>query len=152
MHAARMRPGAIKERNRFRIFRLGNIEQLEARGLQILFRGLIGDRHHIPASLQRVRPHVGVRQIGLADHFRLARIGHIDGSEILRRAFVRQPDDAPPVGRDLHRHSLAHAAEASEHIVRQKLEIPDDGLVARSQRARFSSGHSGGLLPGCYSL
>ena len=130
MHAARVRSGAVEERNRFRIFRLGNVEQLEARGLQILLRGLIGDRHQVAAGLQRVRAHVGVRQIGLADHLGLARIGHVDRGEILRRALMRQPDDAPSVGRDLHRHALAHAAEAAEHVVRQKLEIPDDGLIA----------------------
>ena len=32
--------------------------------------------------------------------------------EILRRAFVREPDDAPAVLGDLDRHALAHAAEA----------------------------------------
>ena len=52
VHAARMRPRAIEERNRFRIFRLGNIEQLEAGRLQILLRGLIGHRHHVAAGLQ----------------------------------------------------------------------------------------------------
>src|SRR6185437_10100556 len=68
--------------------------------------------------------------------------GDVDCGEILRRALMRQPDDAPAVGRDLHRHSLAHAAEAREHVVRQKLEIPHDGLVARRHRACVASGHS----------
>ena len=142
VHAARMRARAVKEPDRFRIFRLGNVEHLDAGRLQIFLRRLIGDRHQVAAGLQRVRAHIGVRQIGLAHHFRLARIGNIDGREILRRALMRQPDDAAAVGRDLHRHALAHAAKAAEHVVRQQLEIPGDGLIALGNRALFGGGHS----------
>jgi len=146
MHSARMRAGAIEKRNRFRIFRLGNIEQFKAGGLKVLLRRLVSDRHHVAARFQRVRAHIGVRQIGLAHHFRLARIGDVDGGEILRRALMREPDDAPPVRRDLHRHALAHAAEAAEQVVRQKFEIPDDGLIALGQRAFVFGQHQSNLL------
>ena len=77
-----------------------------------------------------------VRQVGLADHLGLARIGDVDGGEILRRALVRQPDDAAAVRRDLHRHAFAHAAEAVEQVVGEQLEIPGDGAVGRCRWAR----------------
>src|SRR5579883_1223348 len=83
-----------------------------------------------------------MRQIRLADHFRLARIADIDRGKIFRRALMRKPDDAPPVGGDLHRHALTHAAEAREHVVRQELEIPDYRLIALGQRAVFGDRHS----------
>ena len=146
MHAARGRPRAVEERDRLRILRLRNVEQLEAGRLQILLRGLVGDRHHVAAGLERVRAHVGVRQIGLADDLGLARVGDVDGGEILRRALVRQPDDAASVRRDLHRHAFAHAAEAREHVVGQQLEIPGHGLIALLQRALVGGGHTGLLL------
>ena len=41
--------------------------------------------------------------------------------EILRRAFVREPDDASAVLCDLHRHAFAHAAEAAEIVLREQL-------------------------------
>jgi len=59
-------------------------------------------------------------------HLRLARIGHVDGGEILRRALVREPEDAAPSGRDLDRHAFAHAAEAVEQVVAEQLEVPGD--------------------------
>ena len=142
MHAARMRPRAVEERDRFRIFRLGNVEQFEARRLHIFLLGLISHRHQVAAGLQRVRAHIGVRQVGLTHHFGLARVGNVDGGEIFRRALVSEPDDAPAVGRDLHRHAFAHAAETAEHIVGQKLEIPGDGSIAVGERAFFRGGHS----------
>jgi hypothetical protein len=142
MHAARMRAGAIEEPDRFRILRLGNVEHLETGRLQVLLRGLIGNRHQVAAGLERIGAHVGVRQIGLAHHLRLARIGHVDRGEVLRCALVRQPDDAPAVRRDLHRHALAHAAKAAEHVVRQKLEIPGNRLIALGDGARVRGGHS----------
>ena len=60
---------------------------------------------------------------------RLARIGDVDGGEILRRALMRQPDDAPAVRRDLDRHAFAHAAEAVERVLGEQLEIPGDRVV-----------------------
>ena len=141
MHAARELAAAIDEGDRLRFFRHGNVEQLEARRLLSDLLALIGHRHGVAADLERVGAHVGLRQIGLHDDFGLARIGHVDGGEILRRAFVRQPDDAAAVRRDLDRHAFAHAAEAIELVLGEQLEIPADRLVAALQRALF--GHQG---------
>src|SRR5262249_39072171 len=49
-----------------------------------------------------------------------------DGGKILRRAFVREPEDAAAVGRDLDRHAFAHAAETVEQVMAEELEIPGD--------------------------
>ena len=126
VHAARMRSGAVDEGDRFRIFRHRNVEQFEAGGLQSLLLGLVGDRHDIAGDLQRVRPHVALGQRGLHDDARLARIGYVDGGEVLGRAFVREPQDAPAVGSDLDRHAFAHAAEAIELMMRDQLEVARD--------------------------
>ena len=42
-----------------------------------------------------------LRQVGLHDDLGLARIGDIDGGEVLRGAFVRKPQDTTAIGRDL---------------------------------------------------
>ena len=72
---------------------------------------------------------MALRQVGLHHHLGLARVGYVDCGEILRRAFVREPDDAPAVRRDLHRHAFAHAAEAVELVLGEQLEIPAHGAV-----------------------
>ena len=113
VHAARIRPRAVHERDRLRVLRLGDIEQLEARRLLADLLGLVGDRQDVAGELERIGAHERLRQVGLAHHLGLARIGYVDGGEILRRALVREPDDAPSVRRDLHRHAFAHAAEAA---------------------------------------
>jgi hypothetical protein len=41
---------------------------------------------------------------------------------------VRKPDDAAAVLRDLHRHALAHAAEAIELVMGDELEVPAHAL------------------------
>ena len=82
-----------------------------------------------------------LRQVGLHHHLGLARIGHIDGGEILRRALVREPDDASPIGRDLHRHAFTHAAEAAELVLGEQLEIPAHRFVLCGQRAFLSHRH-----------
>ena len=69
------------------------------------------------------------RQIGLHDDLGRARIGDVDGGEVLGRALVRQPQDAAAILGDLDRHALAHAAEAVELVVGQELEVPDRRLV-----------------------
>src|SRR5262249_32539951 len=58
--------------------------------------------------------------------FGLARLGPVDAGEILRRAFMREPEDAAAVGRDLDRHAFAHAAETVEQVMADELEIPGD--------------------------
>src|SRR5712692_7648899 len=69
---------------------------------------------------------MGLRQVGLHHHLGLARIGHVNRGEILRRALVREPEDAAAVGGDLDRHAFAHAAEAVEQVVGDEPEIPGD--------------------------
>ena len=93
----------------------GDVEQLEAGRLLPVLLGLVGDRHDVADDLERVGAHVALRQVGLHDHLRLARVGDVDGGEVLRRALVREPQDAAAVRRDLDRHAFADAAEAVEH-------------------------------------
>ena len=142
VHAARIRPRAIEERDRFRIFRLGDVEQLEAGRLEPNLLRLVGHRHDVVGDLERIRTHVGLRQVGLHHHFRMARIGDVDRGEILRRALVREPQDAAAVRRDLDRHALAHAAEPLQLVLCQELEVPGDRLIgALGERARIVDRH-----------
>ena len=141
MHAARRRARAIEKRDRAWAFRHRYVEQLQARRLLPDLLRLIGHRHDVAGQFERVRAHIALRQFGLHHDFGLARIGDIDGGEILRRALVRQPDDAAAVFGDLHAHAFAHAAEAAEIVLRQQLEIPGDGLGALLERITCG-GHS----------
>ena len=129
----------------FGLLRLGDVEQLEAGRLLADLLALVGDRHHLVGDLQRIGAHVALRQVGLADHLGLARIGDVDRGEILRRALVRQPDDAPAVGRDLDRHAFAHAAEAVERVLGEQLEVPGDRIVGALLQRAVGDGHC--LLP-----
>ena len=133
---------AVEERDRFRLLRHRDVEQLEPGRLQALFLGLVGHRHQVAAGLERVGAHVRLRQIGLHHHLGLARIGDVDGGEVLRRALVREPEDAPAVGRDLDRHAFAHAAEAVERVLADELEIPGDGLVRALGGGLVGNGHA----------
>ena len=92
-----------------------------------------------------------LRQVGLHHHLGLARIGDVDGGEILRRALVREPEDAAAVGRDLDRHAFAHAAEAVEHVMGEQLEVPGDGpplLIGLFAGAAFGAGFLATVLFG----
>src|ERR1700724_4584471 len=90
---------------------------------------------------------MGLPQIRLYPHFRLARSGDIDRGEILRRALMGEPENAPTVGRDLNRHTLPHAAESVERMLHDQLEVPGYGLIrALLERALFGDGH--GVLLG----
>ena len=148
MNAARMGPGAIEERDRTRGFRHRDVEQLEPRGLQPLLFRLIGDRHDVADRFQRIRAHMGLRQIGPCDDFRGAWIADIDGGKIFRRALVSQPQDAAPVLGDLDRHALANAAEPVELVMCELPKIPNRRLghvfspLTGASAATIGSNHS----------
>ena len=116
-------PGAVEKGDRARGFRHRDVEQLKAGGLQPGTRRLIGDRQDVANRLQRVRPHMGLRQVGPRDEFRRTRIADIDGGEVLRRAFVGEPQDATTVLGDLNltrprqcrRTHRAHDVRAAEN-------------------------------------
>ena len=57
-----------------------------------------------------------MRQLGLHDDARVARVGHVDAGEILRRAFMRHPQHAPAAG-DLQADALADIAESGQRVV-----------------------------------
>ena len=90
---------------------------------------LIGDRQDVADRLQRVGAHAVVRQVGARDDLQRLRVGDIDRGVVLRRAFMRHPQDAPPVLGQLHRHALAHAAEPVERMVRKLAKIPDQRVA-----------------------
>ena len=123
VHTARTRAGAVEEADGARRLRVGDVEQLDPGGLQSVRAGLVRHRHHIAADLQRVGAHVAVRQLGLADHLRLRRIGDIDAGEILRRRFMREPQNAPAGAGELHAHPLADVAETRQLVVRYQPHI-----------------------------
>ena len=66
-----------------------------------------------------------LRQVGARDQLRRARIADIDRGEVLWRALVGEPQDAPAVLGDLDRHALADPAEPVELVMCELLEIPN---------------------------
>ena len=129
MHAARIRPGPVEKADALRVFRRRNVEQFEAGRLQSGLRGLIGDGKDVAHRFERIGAHLRMRQVGARDDLQLARVADIDRSEILRRAFMREPQDAAAVLRELHRHAFAHAAEPLERIMPEQFEIPGQRTV-----------------------
>src|SRR5207244_2259631 len=67
--------------------------------------------------------------------------------EILRRALMREPDDASPVLGDLDRHAFAHAAESAKLMMAEQLEIPFD-LVSGHSRLRIVDHRFATACPG----
>ncbi len=135
MHAARGRAGTVEERDRARLLRHRYVEQLDAGRLLAGLLRLIGHRHDVVGgAFERIRTHVRLRQVSLHHHLGIARIGDVDAGEILRRTLVRQPDDAAAVLGDRDRHAFAHAAEAAEVVMGERLEIPGDGLTGLGER------------------
>ena len=70
-------------------------------------------------------------------------IGDVHAGEVLRRRFVREPQDAAPVARRLHRHPFAHTAETLQFVVGEKTHVQGERLVGarvRSQGIGWSHG------------
>ncbi len=132
--AARARARRVEIGDRLRLLRPRHVEQIEAGGLLAGLLRLVGDGEQVAADLQAVGAHEALRQRGLHDHARVARVAHVEAREVLRRALVRGPEDTPPVGRDLDRQPLAHAAETVELVMREELEVPQRGMVVRVHR------------------
>ena len=124
-----MRTGRIEKRDRRRRLRFADVEEFDARGLGAGLGHLIGDGENIARCLQRIRAHIVVRERGLADDARRARIADIDAGEILWRPFMRDPEDPASILRDLQAHALPDATEAAHGVVRQELHILRDGAL-----------------------
>ena len=123
-------------RDELRLLRHADVEQVETRGRQPRRLRLVGNRHHVADDVERIRAHLRVRQLGLDHDPRGARIGHVDAGEVLRRRFVREPQDAAAVARELHRHALADAAEALQLVMGEKAHVERERLIG----ARSGSG------------
>src|SRR5690348_4483861 len=92
-------------------------------------------------------------QIGAGDDLQLLGVGDVDRGVVLWRAFVRKPQDAPPILGQLQRHALAHAAKAIERMVGNLLEVPDQCVARRAGGAlRHDFGLYGWLLGDCSVL
>jgi len=64
-----------------------------------------------------------VFQFGLAHNLGVFGIGNVDAGEILRRAFVGDPQNPAAFVGDLQGHALTDATEAIEGIMRKKLHV-----------------------------
>jgi hypothetical protein len=129
VHAARVRPGRVEERDRARLARVGHVEELDAGRLRAGATRLVGHDQQIAHQVEVVRAHVAVGQIGLDDDRRLARIRHVHRGEVLRRRFVAEPQHAPPVARELDGHALAAVTEPAEVVVAQEPHVLREGTV-----------------------
>ena len=64
-----------------------------------------------------------MRQFGLHDDARMARVGDVHAGEVLRRAFMRHPQHAPAARGDLKADALADIAEARQRVVREQPKV-----------------------------
>jgi hypothetical protein len=67
---------------------------------------------------------------------RRSRVRHVDAGEILGRGFVREPQDAAAVARELHRHALADAAETLQLVMRKKAHVQRERLIGARSGSR----------------
>ena len=129
VHAPRVRPGGVEERDRARLARVGHVEELDSGRLHADPAGLVGDDQEVAHDVQVVRAHVAVGQIGLDDHRGLARIGHVHGGEVLGRRLVAEPQDPPAVAGELDGHALSAVAETAQIVVAQEPHLLREGAV-----------------------
>src|SRR6267142_531103 len=129
VHAARVRPGGVEERDRARLARIGHVEELDARRLHANPARLIRDDQQIAHEVQVVGAHVAVGQIGLDDDRGLPWIRHVHGGEVLRRRLVAEPQHPPPIAGQLDGHALPAIAEAAQIVVAQEPHVLRQGTV-----------------------
>jgi hypothetical protein len=134
-----LRARGIEEGDRARALGLADIEELETCGLEAELADLVGHRHQLARDLEGVGAHLGVRQVGLHDDLRRARIAHIDRGEVLGRALVREPQHPAAVLGELHGHALAHPAEAVEAVVGKQLHVEEHGAKDTRNRGIAAS-------------
>jgi hypothetical protein len=80
-------------------------------------------------DVERIRAHFGVRQLGLGHDPWRSRVRHVDAGEILGRGFVREPQDAAAVARELHRHAFTNAAETLQLVMGKKAHVQRERLI-----------------------
>ena len=124
-----MRPRRVEMGDALRRFGRRDVEEIEAGGLHVYGARLIRDGHHVPDDVERVGAHLRVREVGLDDHLRRARVGDVDRGEVLRRRLVREPQDTAPVARSLYRHAFSHPAEALQFVMGEQVHVPGECLV-----------------------
>ena len=123
VHAPRVGPGGVEERDRPRLAGVGHVEELDTGRLHADAARLVRDHEQIAHEVQVVGPHVPVGQIGLDDDRGLPRIGHVHAGEVLRRGLVALPQHAPPVAGELDGHPLAAVPEAAQIVVAQQPHV-----------------------------
>ena len=141
VHAARVGTRGVEMRNELRIFRRADVEEVEARGLGVHGACLVRDRHGVADHVERVGAHLGVRKLGLRHDLGTFRVADVDRGEILRRGLVREPENSPPVARELHSHALADAAEALQLVVREELHVESERLIGTGFHSGKRLGH-----------
>ena len=110
------------------LLRLADVKNIETGRFVAGFRRLISDRQRIADDVQRIGTHAAMRQLGLHDDLRIARIADVHAAEIFRCRLMGEPQNAPSVRRQLHVYALAHATEAAEFVVREELHVPRHGF------------------------
>ena len=132
---ARVRSRRIEMRDEARYLGRADIENVEPGRLQAWIPGLVRHDHCVADNIQRIRAHPRMRQLGLDDDFGVARIAHVHRGEILRRRFVREPEDAPLIAGDLHPHAFAHAAKSLQFMVRKQFHVQRERLFGAGSAA-----------------
>ncbi|MNY33627.1 hypothetical protein D3C86_1679130 [compost metagenome] len=119
------------------ILRHANVPHVESGRFCAGRLDLAGNHHDIAHNIQRVGADLHVWELRLADQPRFARIGDIDRGEILRRRFMRHPQNASAIARLLHRNAFAKPTESIEFVLGQQAHIERQRGVCSAGRRRI---------------
>src|SRR4029453_13784173 len=110
---------------------------------------LVGHQQQVIEHSERIRAQIRIGQIGLQYDLRIGEITHIQGSDIFRGPFGRDPKNAAPIRELLESNALSGVAEAIQVVMGDQLHVFDFLVVGchrtslykkkRSSRSKRSS-------------
>src|SRR4029453_334097 len=104
---------------------------------------LVGHQQQVIEHSERIRAQIRIGQIGLQYDLRIGEITHIQGSDVLRGAFVPDPKNAAPIRELLESNAFARVAKSVQVVMGDQLHVFDFLVVPRqrasSYKKRFQS-------------
>ena len=86
---------------------------------------LVGHQQQVIEHSERIRAQIRIGQIGLQYDLRIGEITHIQGSDIFRGAFVRDPKNAATIRELLESDSFARVAKSVQVVMGDELHVFD---------------------------
>ena len=99
--------GGVEESHPTWLARVGDVEELDARGTRALLLDLAGHGEEVVVDGQVVRSNVRTRQLVAIDHRGAGGMGDVDHDEVVGGLLRRDEESPTPVGAHVHRETLA---------------------------------------------